>query len=236
VVTITAGSTTRNVDFKNKIEGSEPAILAGRKLLVRQIPADGTLDTTVLSGLSGWLIYLDINRNGQFDLDVDTAVSTEDNGVYRFKVRPGLYVIRELLKPGWMQIRPGPSEDYAHVVTVGPGEIQDNLHFVNASLDRDGDSVTDYDEEIMGTDPFDADAWARPVLTGNPSDGLGLLLDLVPGRLYQIQTTGGLGSGSWVDFGDPLSAAEAQKVFLNMEGDTGSDRPATFYRVKVIKE
>jgi len=236
VITITPGSTTRDVDFKNKLEVSEPGVLKGRKLLLRPHAGDDVLDTASLSGLSGWLIYLDLNQNGQFDLDADRAVSTDNHGEYKFVVRPGTYVIRELLKPGWMQVRPGPGKDYAHVVTVEAGQVLDHLHFVNASLDRDGDSLTDYDEEIMGSDPFDSESGNKFRVTGNAREGLGMLLDVAPGRRFQVQTSPALTPESWRNVGEPLTADDATEVFLNLDEPGPAGPPAAFYRIKIITD
>jgi len=67
-------------------------------------------------GLEGWTIYLDINNNGELDVDEpstltigdDPATSgTDESGMYRFtEVPPDRYVVRELQRPGWTQTGP----------------------------------------------------------------------------------------------------------------------------------
>jgi Ca2+-binding RTX toxin-like protein len=58
------------------------------------------------TGLAGWTIYLDSNRNGFFDAK-ETSTVTDAAGNYRFTgLTPGSYAVAEIVQPGWRQTSP----------------------------------------------------------------------------------------------------------------------------------
>jgi len=57
-------------------------------------------------GLSGWIIFLDSNADGVLGSN-ERWVETEEDGSYRFDgLLPGLYIISEVEKDGWIQTSP----------------------------------------------------------------------------------------------------------------------------------
>ncbi|TVS07843.1 MAG: hypothetical protein EA424_29310, partial [Planctomycetaceae bacterium] len=53
------------------------------------------------------VVYLDLNRNGSWDEGEPTA-TTDENGQYAFDdLRPGQYVVRQVVPEGWEQTHPG---------------------------------------------------------------------------------------------------------------------------------
>ncbi|MFB2977734.1 Calx-beta domain-containing protein [Microseira sp. BLCC-F43] len=58
------------------------------------------------SGLAGWTIYLDQNKNGQLDAG-EKSTTTDANGNYKFTgLTAGAYTVAEVQKPGWAQTFP----------------------------------------------------------------------------------------------------------------------------------
>jgi len=102
-VTLLSGQFRFGADFLNYRRGS----IAGFKW--HDIDADGTLDLFTEPLLEGWTIYLDLNENGQLDDGEPTDV-TDDNGLFSFEnLRPGNYVIGEVVQSGWTQTFPEPA-------------------------------------------------------------------------------------------------------------------------------
>ena len=57
--------------------------------------------------LQGWTVYLDTDSDGVLDVD-ETSVQTGLDGSYRFvDLRPGEYVVAQIVPEGWMQTFPG---------------------------------------------------------------------------------------------------------------------------------
>ncbi|QDV70329.1 Serine-aspartate repeat-containing protein F precursor [Rosistilla carotiformis] len=95
------------------------------------VDGDGVWDDDE-SGLNGWTIYLDLDRDGNFDSTGDdpepSFVTTNhrgQDGVYYFSgLEPGEYLVREVDRDGWQQTYPVPIDSVArgHVVTIDPPE------------------------------------------------------------------------------------------------------------------
>jgi hypothetical protein len=108
---VTAGQVVTGRDFGNYQLGS----IAGQKF--HDLNGNGLKDPGE-PGLPGWTIYLDGNNNGQLDPGEVSAV-TDAFGNYRFdQLRPGSYVVREVMQPGWRQSAPA-AGSYAAVLTSG---------------------------------------------------------------------------------------------------------------------
>jgi V8-like Glu-specific endopeptidase len=66
---------------------------------------DGSLDNGE-TGLSNWIVYLDMDNNGQFN-GSDVSTSTDSTGHYSFSSLPlGTYTVREITPSGWKQTQP----------------------------------------------------------------------------------------------------------------------------------
>lgn len=82
--------------------------------------ADGVADAGE-TGISGRLIYLDRNANGQLDPGELTS-STLIGGAFSFgNLLPGLYLVRDTAQPGWTATTP------PRTVTLAPGEFAGGL-------------------------------------------------------------------------------------------------------------
>ncbi|MBM3934233.1 MAG: CHRD domain-containing protein [SAR202 cluster bacterium] len=81
-----------------------PGQVAGRKW--NDLNGDGS-QTSSEPMLPGWTIYIDVNNNGELDVDEPVSV-TDDGGWFRFMYLPfgATYRIREVQQPGWTQTYP----------------------------------------------------------------------------------------------------------------------------------
>jgi len=62
------------------------------------------------SGLSGWTIFLDDNKNGQLDSG-EVSTTTNSSGIYTFtKLGPGVYNLRVVTQTGWTSSHPSPQK------------------------------------------------------------------------------------------------------------------------------
>lgn len=102
--------------------------IRGRKC--QDVNGDGNLADC--KPLAGWTIYLDTNKNGSLDPG-EVSTTTNANGRYRFQNLPtGTYVVREVLKPGWIQTFPASGK---HQVTLSAGQVVKGKNFGNLKCD-----------------------------------------------------------------------------------------------------
>jgi len=77
-------------------------------MLWHDIDADGQRSVGE-EALSGWTVFLDANENGELDPGESTE-STDPDGKFSFTdLKPGAYVVAEVLPAEWKQTHPGPS-------------------------------------------------------------------------------------------------------------------------------
>ena len=143
VVDLGEGEIATGYDFGNK---PSPGDLCGFKYFDRE--GDGVRDTGD-PGLDGWIIYLDLNNDGKLDPQTEPWTITEDGGYYCFfDLEPGTYIVREIVKPGY--VLTDPKEGF-HVVVVEAGKMSGGWDFGNHYdpgtvsghkwYDRNGDGV-----------------------------------------------------------------------------------------------
>jgi hypothetical protein len=85
--------------------------------------------------LQDWKIYIDANDNGQWDAGEQYDL-TDPNGDYAFTdLVPGSYTVAEVLQVEWQQTFPGGDE--THPVTVGEGEVVEDIDFGNKPMPQD---------------------------------------------------------------------------------------------------
>ena len=110
VVFVDAGATVEGLDFGNQRLGL--ASVHGRKW--EDLNGNGQHDA-VEPGISGVVIYADLNYNGALDDHEphtvtrrdDQATDFDEGGLYALKdMRPGRYVIREVVPEGYRQTFP----------------------------------------------------------------------------------------------------------------------------------
>ena len=98
-----------------------------------------------------------------------------------------------------------------------------------AAVDSDGDGATNGQEFAAGTDPSDKSD-SLSVSLAKLERGQRLEWNARPGALYQLQHTAALGSGSWVNVGEPVLALEG-RAGITLE----SVENMKFYRIKKIR-
>jgi hypothetical protein len=88
------------------------------------VDADGDLTSTGDETVaSGWTIYIDANNNGNLDSG-ELSTSTDVNGSYTFTgLAAGTYVVREVLKPGWIQLGTDPLNATVTLTDHGAGSV-----------------------------------------------------------------------------------------------------------------
>ncbi|MFM8277496.1 MAG: Calx-beta domain-containing protein [Cyanobium sp.] len=81
-------------------------------------------------GMGGWTIYIDSVNNGVLD-PWELSTVTADDGSYRFTgLGMGEYIVREVLKPGWIQTSP----TIPHAITLKAGEAATKVDFGNVEV------------------------------------------------------------------------------------------------------
>jgi hypothetical protein len=114
LVTIESGQEIKGIDFGNRpVEGGDAGSIQGVKWV--DFNANGRRDD-LEPGLPGVLIYADLNHNGTPEDNEPQATTMQDDpgtrrnerGQYRLEgLKPGEYVIREVVPDGMVQTFPG---------------------------------------------------------------------------------------------------------------------------------
>ena len=128
-VHVAPGQTVEGVDFGNRRAEPEPGSIHGVKWL--DANGNGRRDAGE-PGVGGVTIYADLNNNGQLENDEPQAVTmvddaaTPNNRTGRYwlqPLRPGDYVIREVVPDGSVQTFPGPGGGVleSDSARIGPG-------------------------------------------------------------------------------------------------------------------
>ncbi|MCA9185751.1 MAG: VCBS repeat-containing protein [Planctomycetales bacterium] len=117
-----SGDIAEGVDFGNV----ELAEISGFKW--EDLNGDGQWDDEE-PAIEGWLIYLDHNNNGIWDIVTEPLTATDSDGEYRFdNLMPGTYRVREIVSAGWTRSYPATG---VHNVTLDFKEVAGNLNFGN---------------------------------------------------------------------------------------------------------
>ena len=96
-----------------------------------------------------------------------------------------------------------------------------------ASVDTDGDGVSNKDEFFQGTDPADANSVLKVRLQAS-NQGLFLNWNTEPGLMYQVWSAV-LPGGAWNKVGTPRFAAG------NVDSIYVGGNPAGFYRIERLR-
>ena len=100
VVRVDSGQTIHGLDFGNRNDSGE---IHGTKWY--DMNGDGRRGPDE-PGLSGWVIYVDLNGNGELDAGEPSTV-TDSNGDYVLTDLPsGMYTVAEVMQSGWQQTYP----------------------------------------------------------------------------------------------------------------------------------
>jgi hypothetical protein len=175
-----------DVDFGN----FRTAIIRGTKFLdVNGNSIQDPGDTPI----PGWGINLD-GTDGLGNA-VSLSTNTDGSGDYEFIVNPGTYTVSEKVPPGWVQTAPQPVPPGTYVLTVGSGEIREDLDFGNAEFgsvaglkwrDQDADGVQDANEPRLAgweihLDGVTGKSAAVHRVTFTDANGAYLFDDVAPG-------------------------------------------------------
>ena len=158
------------LEFRNKLL---PGAIHGHKF--HDLDGDGNEDVGE-PRMDGWVIYLDANNNGMLDsgevststssMDVNGNGSIEENerGLYWFTdLEPGIYIVREVLQPNYVQRTPNPPTlviTTNEIYVGGPGQamlLQDDPRVVT-QVDELGFGNQLDPASIHGFKFFDANA------------------------------------------------------------------------------
>ncbi|MEN8444657.1 MAG: SdrD B-like domain-containing protein, partial [Cyanobacteria bacterium J06555_13] len=126
-VAVAPGDTAKDINFGNKLPTGE---IRGEKWEDKN--GNGIKEGTE-PGLEGVTIYLDEDKDGQFDPD-ELSQITDSNGSYRFRdLAAGDYTVREVIPVDFASTFP---EKSAYGITLGLGEIVDDIDFGNQQLSQ----------------------------------------------------------------------------------------------------
>ena len=70
------------------------------------LDADGNPNTHAGSGLAGWTVFLDLDYDGQPGVFEPSAATAADGSFVLSQLDPGLYRVRVVPKPAWLQVFP----------------------------------------------------------------------------------------------------------------------------------
>jgi hypothetical protein len=98
----------------------------------------------------------------------------------------------------------------------------------DATLDADGDGLTNLHEYLAGTDPRNATSGLVLSATVGADGAVILAFDRVPGRSYRIQLRDDVSSGAWLSMGGVPPSPAAGRVSVR---DTPPANSTRFYRL-----
>jgi len=158
-VSIVSGTLVEDRDFGNYQYGR----LAGAKW--HDFDADGIQDAGE-PGLQGWTIkaFLDTDGDGQLDAgETEFQATTDQDGAYAFDdLRPGRYVVFELLQADWAQTHPGAGQ---YEIDLTSSLVMDDLDFGNERIPTVGNMAIVTDEDAPVSDVLTADDYEGNDLT-----------------------------------------------------------------------
>jgi hypothetical protein len=172
--------------------------------------ADGARDDGE-EGLEGWTIYLDLNQDGNLDVDEPSVVTGAD-GSYSFAdLGPETLRVGEVMQAGWVRTSPSPELKITSGFADNPLSTQNVGNVQTEDVDGDG-AKDDGEQGLAGWTIFldldgglDLDENEPSVVTG--ADGRYEFTGLLPGSyiLAEIQQDGWLQTS-------PLGTATARSV------------------------
>jgi subtilase family protein/Big-like domain-containing protein/GEVED domain-containing protein/dockerin type I repeat protein/fervidolysin-like protein len=140
-VTVTSPTEVfEDLDFGNK---PIPGSVLGTKY--NDVNGNGQRDAGE-PGLAGFVIYVDINNDGIIGVGEPAAITDAQGRFQINNVRPGVQIVREVQKPGFVQTEPDPAGPLAggiSVLVVG-NSVASGLLFGNRSAIDWGDAPASY--------------------------------------------------------------------------------------------
>ena len=134
-------SSVSKIDFGNQLL---PGEIRGRKW--NDLNGNGIMDPSE-PGIQGVVVYVDINNDAKIGIGEPAAV-TDQFGNYTIpNIRPGVYNVREVYQPGFIQVFPDPTTADLGAntgVVVASGVITTNINFGNKAAFDYGDAPAPY--------------------------------------------------------------------------------------------
>jgi Ca2+-binding RTX toxin-like protein len=123
-----SGSSGSIGDYQLDVMLLPPAEIRGIKW--HDLDGDGAMDDDE-PGLAGWTIYLDEDRNGQFDAGERNRVTGADGSYEFLNLGPGTYAVAESPPEGWIRTWPTSA---SYTLTLAAGDVSQNANFGSFQL------------------------------------------------------------------------------------------------------
>lgn len=140
----------QGLNFGNK---SSPGSVAGIKY--NDLDGDGQRDAGE-PGIPGVVIYVDVNNDGKIGVGEPGAITTSTGAFQINNILPGIYTVREVSRPGYLQTEPDPNDPdlggIANVIVVA-GNVTSGLLFGNRLARDYGDAPNTYGTLISSNGP-----------------------------------------------------------------------------------
>ena len=173
-------------------------------------------------GLSGWTVYLDLNRNSRLDAE-EPATVTDPAGKYVFHdLTPGRYSVRQVVEEGWRQTTVNVRQE----IMVAPGDSVYQVDFGNKRGNDVGNEPTSASEnnapQFVSSPPATAsagEAFAYSSIAFDPNgDPLAFTLPVKPDGMTINPDTGRI---AWLPSADQIGT---HQVVVNVrDGNGGAD-------------
>lgn len=211
-VTIKSNYQITGENFLDKIVTPNGVILSGN---VFDDANDNGVRDAGETGLSGWVVYLDLNDSGKFET-IDNNKTTDSNGNFSFvSLNPGTYYVRVIPVSGYSETIPSSGFYKVTLVAGTPGTIEFGEHQTGATTSTGGGTVTN-----------------GQTLSGNVFEDL---------TGSGVQTSSDPGLGGWVVYCDLNDSGTFQSDDNNKTTTSNGDfsfvslKPGT-YIIRVIPE
>jgi hypothetical protein len=113
---------------------------------------------------------------------------------------------------------------------VGPASGSAPIAFLSSSGDEDGDGENNADEDVAGTNPFDAVSVFRIVEVTRPGvSSITVTWSSVAGKVYQVEK-----ASSPVGTYAPVGPAQTATVATSSFTDTSGGPAPQFFRVRIV--
>jgi hypothetical protein len=172
-------------------------------------------------------------------------VNFESQGAPRVDLRSGILSGHVYsANCGWISL----SNAVAHVrtATIAPGQRDSNgfpiawelLYFsqlgIDPNMDSDGDGMTNWQEYLAGTNPYDKAKWLaiRSFEVAPGGGSITVEWSTEPGRYYYLQQTKDLAGDLWADSGFGIIAPDGPTTRRTIIQPVGASR---FFRVQALR-
>ncbi len=177
---------TGNYQLNLSLAVPDPGEIRGVKF--HDLNQDGVRDEGE-PGLEGWRIYVDLNRNGQFDAATEPFALTNADGEYAISILPGSYTVAEEPQEGWVRTLPGDTIPTRMIEDFESGDLSGYVRVVRSFPPVAIEGTAAHDGGL-GLQYGDTDAWlvrndpAARVARGDTITGWVQFAGAVDGRAH----------------------------------------------------